>query len=101
MTERAIYRQLERYQVHLGELQTPIFINLWLDIDGNQIFPQFSHRLKTPTQIDPYAPTNARQYEPGAPLDSLVSTMVTVLNTHYAEAVAAGHTPSESWLLPA
>lgn len=100
MTENAIHRQIGQFRIHFHDLQTPVMITLWLDSVQNVIMTEYSHRLKTPTQIDPYAPENPRDYDPEMSLDAFVSRMVSILDTFFVAAVNAGHKPSESWLVP-
>jgi hypothetical protein len=99
-SENAIRRQVGRYRVNFHELRTPITITLWLNVATDHIDVEYSHNIKTPVQIDAYAPDCIAAYDAGLNLDAIVSRRISVMDSFYEQAVAAGHAPSESWIVP-
>ncbi len=55
-----------------------------------------SHRIHTPSQTGPYAPS--RPWGDGK--DYAFSQALSAITTYYAQAVKEGHTPGETWLMP-
>lgn len=85
----------ERYfVVFLGQLETPLEIRL-TDNDLSRSFVT-SHAIMTPILEQPYDPS-------GATAISAVEALrvaIDAFTVSYRQAVNAGHTPNEEWLIP-
>jgi hypothetical protein len=88
-------RPLNEYQFTVGELKTVITIRTYEQtVGGGYIFEQ-SHFIKTPLQPDYYCTSRPwGDYEAYA-----VHQAISTITEWYRDAVNAGHTPSESWLI--
>lgn len=75
-----------RFRIYEGPIATPD--RYWFEL---------SHWIKTPTQLGPYTPS--RPY-----CDSIDSAehraVFTTIVEYHRQAVDAGHTPDDSWLVP-
>jgi hypothetical protein len=99
-TENRIRKLLAQYRVNFHDLRTPITITLWHEPSCDHIAVAYSHLIKTPTQIGPYAPDYLKAYDASDSTDAIVSRLVSIMDSFYQEAVNAGHVPSESWIVP-
>jgi hypothetical protein len=100
MAVNRIHKEVARYRVYFHGLRTPVMIIVWHDAFTNQISVEYSHEIKTPQQINPYSPDFIEAYDRAGSTDAIVAKMVSVMDSFYAGAVAAGHQPEEAWLVP-
>lgn len=85
------------FEILIGDLKTPVTIELWRFFDRDQIKFLVSHAIKTPLQAGPYRTSYPIADDPEYALHRAVSFGLT---QWYREAVDAGHVPNEDWLVP-
>jgi hypothetical protein len=83
------------YAIQIGELQTIIFIDLGRLVTNDQVKFRVSHSIKTPLQAGPYRTSKVIEDDAAYALHRAVDG----LTRDYRQAVKAGHTPRESWLV--
>ncbi len=84
------------YKFTLKDISIPVRIRLYRVFGHKEVLFEQSHHIKTPTQIDKYVTSRPWNYGPGSALHQAV----TGITRYYKEAVAAGHRPSDEWLVP-
>lgn len=86
------------FELRLGELTTPITIAVECTPDMGRAEYYLSHCIKTPIQKSVFPGRAAKRFgfSPGA----AIHRAVLGLSTYYREAVEAGLTPDEAWLIP-
>ena len=83
------------FKVRIGTLKTPVSIRLCRFALRDMTRVQVSHAVKTPDQGTPYSVNDQIENNPAEALKMAVFR----LTLQYREAVIAGHTPSEDWLV--
>ena len=83
------------YEFTVGELKTPIALQVGWQPDRKHAFLTLSHVIKTPAQFGPYFPQTHSYNE----LQYAIAQGVTAITVYYRDAVRKGHQPSEEWLL--
>jgi hypothetical protein len=83
------------FAINIGMLDTPVFIELGRFLTDDRIKFSVSHSIHTPLQAGPYRTSISFRDDPGYTLHLAISG----LTEHYRQAVRAGHTPDESWLV--
>ena len=83
------------FRIRIGTLKTPVTIRLCRFITSNTTRIQVSHEVKTPNQGAPYGANGQIENSPSDALRMAVFRLV----LHYRQAVIAGRTPSEDWLV--
>lgn len=83
------------YAIRVGTLKTLVFIELRRLLNSDHIEFNVSHSIHTPVQAGPYR--TSRTFEDDAAY--ALHRAVDGLTTYYRQAVSAGHTPQESWLV--
>ena len=83
------------YEFRVGQLETIVSLELGRFINGNGTKFTLSHSMRTPKQSDPYRPS--RNWEDDAPY--ALYKAIASLTVFYLDAVKAGHTPEETWLV--
>jgi hypothetical protein len=85
-----------QYCFFLKDIETEITIQISKLIGEETVFFSQSHFIKTPLQPLPYKTSRPWNDSPGRALHQVVHA----LTQEYDAAVAAGHQPSEDWLVP-
>ena len=84
------------FAIRIGSLKTLISIELGRHMDSDETKVIVSHAIHTPVQMDPYRTSRPYWDDPQYALEQTVRG----LTDYYQQAVKAGHTPAESWLVP-
>ncbi len=83
------------YEFTLKDISIPVRIRLYRVVGRKGVLFEQSHHINTPTQIDKYDTNRpCNDY-----LGSALHQAVTGITRYYKEAVAAGHRPSDEWLV--
>ena len=80
----------------LGEIPTSIRVRVYRSLENEQFSYEQSHYLQTPLQDEPAFEIADEHASVAECLQAISNTMT----EQYQRAEAAGHTPSENWLLP-
>jgi hypothetical protein len=83
------------YKFRLGSLATEITIRLYASFQNAKILFEQSHFIRTPLQLGPYETTRPWNDNISAALNQVTFGLI----DHYNNAVKAGHTPDDSWLV--
>ncbi len=83
------------FELHIGNLETVVTIDLGRFMDTEKTKFRRSHAIKTPLQMRHYIPSDTVGDYPAEALHTAVRS----LTHHYREAVRAGHEPREDWLV--
>lgn len=81
------------FTLQIGSLATPV--QLVVRRQGDKVVARTSHAIHTPLQAGPYRDAGHAESSPAY----AVGKAVRALTNYYQSAVAAGHVPSESWLV--
>lgn len=87
--------EMGSYAIRLGDLETTIFIELGRFPKGEWTKFDVSHAIHTPLQMGPYRTSRPFSDDPPYALHQAISG----LTQYYGDAIRAGHTPEESWLV--
>lgn len=83
------------FEIQIGTLKTIITIDLGRFMDSEWTKFRISHAIKTPVQIGPYRTSRPFSDYPAYALQQAISGLAGA----YREAVNAGYTPKENWLV--
>ncbi len=89
-----VSREHPVYQFRVAGLET--LVTVTLERRGGRIWYRTSHRTMTPVQKTPYFSSLPHAREEGDALKDAVGG----LTIWFGGAIASGHTPDESWLVP-
>ena len=87
---------ITEYQFALRDIPIVITIKLYQPINGNKVWFNQSHFIKTPTQMGPYMTSRPWNDDEASALHQVVSGFT----QYYEDAVKQGHSPDASWLIP-
>jgi hypothetical protein len=87
---------IREYEFTLKGISIPVRIRLYKVFGHEGVLFAQSHHIKTPTQIGKYVTSRPWNDD----LGSALWQAVTGITRYYKEAVAAGHSPSDDWLVP-
>jgi hypothetical protein len=97
MTQTRIKTLISTHRLYIGDLQTPVTLQLWRDQETDWLSVSTDRAILTPEQRNGYvAEPSGYHQTPEAALKSVVDGF----ESCYLHAVEAGHTPEESWLNP-
>ena len=94
---RGARRFVSEHQFFVGELPQRVTVRLYQSLDGDWIEFEQSHFINTPLQIDAYRTSTPCGDDED---DALHLAVGFCLVQWYEQAVAEGHQPDESWLVP-
>jgi hypothetical protein len=83
------------FEIQLGTLSPIITIELGRHMDSDETKAMVSHAIHTPVQAGPYRTSRPFWDYPAYALHMAVSAFT----QYYGDAVKAGHTPQDSWLV--
>src|SRR5580704_17389175 len=85
------------HRIFIGDLQTPINIQLWKDQETELISATTDRGIVTPCQLSVEFP------QPGGfhrtTPESALLDVISGYECYYLQAIEEGHTPAESWLI--
>lgn len=82
----------------LGDLTTPITINIWRNNATGWLSATASHEIKTPMQNSPDVPQPGGHHQGSE--EEAFDSVVDLYHAEYMTAIEADNEPAESWLVP-
>ena len=83
------------HRLFIGDLLTPIIVQLWRNDETGYLSASADHDIHTPVQASPYFPEPGDYHQTP---ESALKWIVDGYESYYDQAVDEGHTPAESWL---
>lgn len=83
------------HRIRIESLHTPVVIQIWKADSSKSYTTTASHAIHTPCQHHPYA-DDGIYFDPASALRKAIDAF----DLYYTQAVAEGHKPDESWLVP-
>ncbi len=88
--------EMGEFVVRIGNLETPVSIELGRFMTSERTKFRLSHVIKTPMPAGPYRTSLPFGDDPGYALHRAIDGRT----SYYRQAVEKGHEPSEDWLVP-
>lgn len=94
---RSARELVTEYSLRLEGMPCEIRVRLYADVDGRWYEAEQNYFLQAPGMKEPAVPETQRY----ASVEEAIKEVLASFTQGYEEAVAAGHEPSDTWLMPA